>query len=197
MAGSPQNAVQESAPSPNPDPNTVQQPLPAPVSSESQATSAVGQAAPIAARPPVPPEVPKLRKQVQRPQNKISVTHTSAGPSKASVEEVALPTTENVEKGPQRPQVSGTPIDFKYPVTSKSKLAGKVNLQAVVGVDGKVTQVKVLSGNRDLARLAVEAVRHWRYRPQQVQGQAVESEANIAISFGGADAVSVSFSGPR
>jgi TonB family protein len=195
--GSPQSAVQESAPSPNSEPNTVQQPLPAPVSSESQAKSVMAEAAPVAVRPPAPPEVPKRRKQVQGPQKKISVTHTSTVPSKASLEEVALPTTDNVERGLQRPQVSGTPIDFKYPFTSKSKLTGKVNLQAVVGVDGKVTQVKVLSGNRHLARLAVEAVRHWRYRPQQFQGQAVESEANIAISFGGDDAVSVSFSGSR
>jgi outer membrane biosynthesis protein TonB len=54
-------------------------------------------------------------------------------------------------------------------------------------------EVDVLSGNRLLAGAAVRTVRHWRYRPRELNGHAVEAETNIVISFVGDDAVSISF----
>jgi hypothetical protein len=36
-------------------------------------------------------------------------------------------------------------------------------------------------------------VRHWRYRPHELKGHAVEAETNIVISFVGSDAVSIRF----
>ena len=82
---------------------------------------------------------------------------------------------------------------FSYPVAPNPTLTGKVSLKAVIGADGTVVKVDVLSGNRVLAGAAVRAVRHWRYRPHELNGHAVEAETNIAISFVGDDAVSISF----
>jgi TonB family protein len=70
---------------------------------------------------------------------------------------------------------------------------GKVCLKAVIGIDGTVREVDVLSGNRALAAAASRAVRHWRYRPHELRGHAVEAETNITVSFVGDDAVSISF----
>jgi TonB family protein len=42
---------------------------------------------------------------------------------------------------------------------------GTVLLNAVVGVDGDVTQLKVVSGPRALSVAAMDAVRWWRYEP--------------------------------
>lgn len=94
----------------------------------------------------------------------------------------------------ERLQVAEAPESgFSYPVAPNPTLTGKVSLKAVIGTDGTVTEVDVLSGNRTLSGAAVQAVRHWRYRPHQLKGHAVEAETNIAISFVGDDAVSVSF----
>jgi TonB family protein len=82
---------------------------------------------------------------------------------------------------------------FSYPVTPNPTLTGKVRLKAMIGADGTVREVDVLSGNRMLAGAALRAVRHWRYRPYELKGHAVEVETNITISFIGDEAVSISF----
>src|ERR1700730_7005654 len=94
----------------------------------------------------------------------------------------------------ERLQVAEAPESgFCYPVAPNPILTGKVSLTAMIGTDGSVTEVDVLSGKRALAGAAVRAVRHWRYRLHELKGQAVEAETNIVISFAGSDAVSISF----
>lgn len=98
----------------------------------------------------------------------------------------------------ERLQVEEAPeTGFAYPVVPNPTLTGKVSLKAVIGTDGTVTEVDVLSGQHALAGAAVRAVRHWRYRPHELKGHAVEAETNIVISFVGADAVSISFPAAR
>jgi TonB family protein len=90
------------------------------------------------------------------------------------------------------PQIEEAPRSgFVYPVTPNPNLVGKVVLKAVVGSDGTVKQVEVLSGDRALALAAVRAVRQWRYAPPQVDGRTVEAETHVTISFLGDDAVSI------
>ena len=94
----------------------------------------------------------------------------------------------------ERLQVAEAPESgFSYPVAPNPILTGEVSLTAVIGTDGTVTEVDVLSGKRALTGAAVRAVRHWRYRPHELKGHAVEAETNIVISFAGSDAVSISF----
>jgi TonB family protein len=94
----------------------------------------------------------------------------------------------------ERLQVAeGPESGFSYPVAPNPTLTGEVSLKAVIGTDGIVTEVDVLRGKRALAGAAVRAVRHWRYRPHELKGQAVEAETNIVISFVGSDAVFISF----
>jgi TonB family protein len=110
---------------------------------------------------------------------------------------VILPQTQvatvNSTPGERLQVAEGPKTGFLYPVAPSPNLTGKVNLKAVIGTDGTVTEVEVLSGKRALAAAAVQAVRHWRYRPHELNRHAVEAEANITISFVGDDAVSVSF----
>ena len=108
---------------------------------------------------------------------------------------VTQPPAATMNSAPaERLQVAeGPESGFSYPVAPNPTLTGKVSLKAVIGVDGTVKEVDVLSGNRVLAAAAVRAVRHWRYRPHEFNGHAVEAETNIAISFVGDDAVSISF----
>lgn len=94
----------------------------------------------------------------------------------------------------QRLQIAEAPARWSYPIAPDSSLTGNVILKAVVGKSGNVTEIEVISGKRALANAATLAVRHWKYRTHEIDGIAVEAEANIKIKFMGDDAVSVSYS---
>lgn len=60
---------------------------------------------------------------------------------------------------------------------------GTVEMLATVSKDGNITNVRVLSGDAMLAKAAVSAVKQWRYRPYLLNGQPLEVETQITISF--------------
>jgi hypothetical protein len=94
---------------------------------------------------------------------------------------------------PARLHVSELPQSHViYPVVSNPNLVGNVDLRAVIGVDGTVKGVTVLSGNPKLAEAGIQAVRQWRYSPYEVLGHPAEVETNIKMSFFGENAVSIS-----
>ena len=68
---------------------------------------------------------------------------------------------------------------------------GELQLKALIGADGLVKQVTVLSGDPKLAEVGMRAVRQWHYAPYQVLGNPVEVETQIKMNFFGEDAVSV------
>jgi TonB family protein len=90
-------------------------------------------------------------------------------------------------------QASRPPLRFVYPVYPDVRARGVVALTARVDSDGTVRTVRVVSGNRALAKAAVRAVRQWRYRPYLKDGQPIATETNIVISFFSDDTISMSF----
>lgn len=80
---------------------------------------------------------------------------------------------------------------FAHPVVSEPNLVGELELKVLIGADGRVKQVTVLSGNPKLAQVAKRAVRQWHYTPYEVLGSPVEFETQIKMNFFGEDAVSV------
>jgi TonB family protein len=61
-----------------------------------------------------------------------------------------------------------------YPPDAKAAgVSGQVRLRAVVGRDGSVVKLDVVSGDAALAQSAVEAVRQWKYEPTTLGGQPV------------------------
>ena len=53
-----------------------------------------------------------------------------------------------------------------YPeIAKRMRITGDVKLSVSVSADGKVTDVKSISGNRALSEAAEEAVRKWRFAP--------------------------------
>lgn len=75
-------------------------------------------------------------------------------------------------------------IEPQYPAIAKiARVSGTVELRAIIGRDGSVSSIEVLSGNPLLARAAVEAARQWRYRPTILDGEAVEVETRITVNF--------------
>jgi TonB family protein len=60
---------------------------------------------------------------------------------------------------------------------------GLVELMATVGKDGAISGIKVLSGDAMLAKAATDAVRQWKYHPYLLNGEPVEIETQITVSF--------------
>lgn len=118
--------------------------------------------------------------------------------ARAAASPVAPAAADAVSNAAPLPQIVEAPRSgFIYPVAPNPNLVGKVVLKAVVGSDGSVKQVAVLSGDRALAAAAVRAMRHWRYAPAEVGGHTVEAETHVTISFLGDDAVSIILPQPR
>jgi protein TonB len=72
----------------------------------------------------------------------------------------------------------------QYPDQAKqARLQGTVVLQAVIGKDGSVHSVRALKGNPVLAQAAMDAVKQWRYRPYALNGEPVEADTEISVTF--------------
>jgi protein TonB len=63
------------------------------------------------------------------------------------------------------------------------RVQGSVVLQAVVGTDGNIENLRVLSGPSILTAAAQQAVRQWRFKPYLQNGQPVETKARITVNF--------------
>jgi TonB family protein len=73
------------------------------------------------------------------------------------------------------------------PAAKKARIQGKVVLSGVIGTDGNVESLRVLSGPQELQQSALDAVRQWTYQPYLVNGEPVEVETtvNVIYSLGG------------
>jgi TonB family protein len=69
-------------------------------------------------------------------------------------------------------------------------LGGVVPLEALIGQDGSVISVRVLTApaHPDLANAAMDAVRQWRFTPTLLNGQPVEVAMTVRVTFDVADA---------
>ena len=71
-----------------------------------------------------------------------------------------------------------------YPPEAKAKgIQGKVKLQAVIGKNGAVKELKVLGGPEELVPPSVEAVKQWEYEPTLKDGEPVEVVTEIDVNF--------------
>jgi TonB family protein len=69
------------------------------------------------------------------------------------------------------------------PAAKKARIQGKVVLDAVIGTDGTVESLRVLSGPQELQQSALDAVRQWTYKPYLVNGEPVEVETTVNIIY--------------
>jgi protein TonB len=75
-------------------------------------------------------------------------------------------------------------VEPRYPpLALQIRLEGTVRLHAIVGRDGVVRDLELLSGHALLAPAALDAVRQWRYRPTILNGEPVEVETYVTVIF--------------
>ncbi|OYW10413.1 MAG: hypothetical protein B7X34_04585 [Acidobacteriia bacterium 12-62-4] len=106
--------------------------------------------------------------------------------------ETKPPAPPPAEPTPKRISVGGTvqaarlvrQVTPAYPPLAKSaRIAGTVRLEAVIGPDGSVQQLRAVSGHPLLTKAALDAVREWRYQPTLLNGRAVEVATVIDVNF--------------
>ncbi|HYL47237.1 MAG TPA: energy transducer TonB [Candidatus Limnocylindrales bacterium] len=75
-------------------------------------------------------------------------------------------------------------VQPEYPAIARvARISGRVELRAIIGTDGSVRHIEIVSGNPLLVQAAVAAVRQWRYRPTLLSGEPVEVDALITVDF--------------
>ena len=83
-----------------------------------------------------------------------------------------------------KPAVVVHRVEPQYPeMARKMRVAGVVELEGVIGTDGRLRELRVVNGHPLLARAALEAVRQWIYAPTTLNGDPVEVIAPITVTF--------------
>jgi len=75
-------------------------------------------------------------------------------------------------------------VEPLYPALARQAgIQGQVLLQAIIGKDGTIENLRVIGGHPLLVRPAVEAVQQWRYRPYTLNGEPVEVQTQVTVHF--------------
>jgi TonB family protein len=69
------------------------------------------------------------------------------------------------------------------PEAAAQKLHGTVVLQAIIGRDGQVEDLKIVRGYFLLGKAAIAAVKQWHFQPYNVNGHATQTQTVITIDF--------------
>jgi TonB family protein len=71
-----------------------------------------------------------------------------------------------------------------YPQEAKdAKVQGTVVLDAVIGKDGNIRSLQIVSGPEELTKSAWEAVKQWTYKPYLLNGNPTEVETTITVNY--------------
>ncbi|MBI1940733.1 MAG: energy transducer TonB, partial [Acidobacteria bacterium] len=107
---------------------------------------------------PPPPPPPPVRTRVTKPRQ-IRVSHME-------------PAKLIYNPAPEYP-----------PLAKMARIQGTVRLEAVIGVDGRIQNLKAISGHPLLVNAALEAVSRWRYQPTLLNGEPVEVLTEVDAIF--------------
>jgi protein TonB len=132
--------------------------LPGPGGSGNNLAARIADNVPPPIKPPAPQSVAAIEKPV-----------IAAPPKRISAVELARP-IHRVE--PIYP-----------PLAIAARIQGTVRLIGVLGADGRIRELQVVSGPPMLARAAMDAVKQWVYAPTLLNGQPVEVQAPIDVNF--------------
>jgi protein TonB len=75
-------------------------------------------------------------------------------------------------------------VEPEYPALARqTHREGRVELRAIIGTDGTIQSLQVVSGDSLFLMSAREAVEQWRYRPTYLNGQAVVIDTFITVVY--------------
>jgi periplasmic protein TonB len=75
-------------------------------------------------------------------------------------------------------------IEPAYPrLAQQIRRSGRVELRAIIATDGTIKSLQVVSGDALFIQSALDAVNQWRYRPTILNGQPVEIDTFITVTY--------------
>jgi protein TonB len=75
-------------------------------------------------------------------------------------------------------------IEPKYPIIAQqARIQGQVVLNAIISKSGEIENLEVLSGHPMLVPAAIDAVKQWHYRPFLLNGEPIEVETTVTVTF--------------
>lgn len=77
-----------------------------------------------------------------------------------------------------------TRIEPVYPpLARQTRIMGVVRLHALIGKDGRISKLELVSGHPLLIQSAMDAVKQWRYEPTLLKGKAIVVDTEIEVIF--------------
>jgi TonB family protein len=132
----------------------------------------------VTIRPTVPGRLPAPPAPALPPPQVQSQPPASAPPA-----HTAAPSNVKVGGKVQEPRLLRR-VDAVYPpMARQARVGGVVRIQAMIGKDGKVKKIEVLSGPPLLRQAAIDSVQKWVYSPSLLNGAPVEASTDVEVNF--------------
>lgn len=105
---------------------------------------------------------------------------------------IFLPSADATLEPPRKISISGgvmagaliKRVTPDYPeIAKQAGVQGTVVLKASIGKDGHIRDLKVISGPGMLQQAALDAVKHWAYRPYLLLGEPVDVDTTVNVIF--------------
>lgn len=121
---------------------------------------------------------------VQLDMRPLSTSSHAVSATPASDAAAVTAAATRVHLSPSATQTLSRPVEPDYPLLAREmKIQGAVVLEVLIGREGIIQHLRVLSGPAILSAAAQEAVKQWHFRPYLLAGQPVETEARITVNF--------------
>lgn len=112
-----------------------------------------------------------------------SMTQPPSGATQVDLEISAVPDRIRVGGNVQSSMIVNK-VPPIYPAAAKAAgIQGAVQLSALIGTDGTVQELRVLSGPAELVQAAMDAVKQWVYKPTLLNGNPVQVETTITVNY--------------
>jgi len=121
--------------------------------------------------------------QPDTPPQPVADPNAAAGDSETAAN-VTSNAVERVQMSANTSDIVARPVRPSYPLLARQmKVQGSVILRALIGKDGVIQDLHVVSGPHILASAAKDAVRQWHFKPHFDGSEAVETQAKITVNF--------------
>lgn len=109
---------------------------------------------------------------------------SSSSKSAAMIPKIAEPVKRvRISQGVTQGMVI-TKIEPAYPkIALAAHVTGVVQLHAIINKEGSIDELQVVKGHPLLIGAAMDAVKQWRYRPYLLNGEPVEVETYVTVTF--------------
>lgn len=104
-------------------------------------------------------------------------------PPPVKVEKPAAPQRIRVGGNVQLARIVNQPRPVYPPLAKQARIQGTVRFTAIIGTDGRIQNLQLVSGHPLLVPSAQEAVKQWRYQPTLLNGEPVEVITQIDVNF--------------